>query len=260
MTSRRDRSLVARIGAGSATGVLDVDDPDAVAAAVCAQPGAVAVDVRDLAPCAAAARVRLAELVVDRARQAERRLAERRLADDPAWRPAEDAEPEDDPDADRQAVGFALVVLLLALPAGIAVYVVDGILLAPTLPAAALIGLGAVVLAHRRPVEPAPGGVATASGIGRADDDEHPLAGLDDSPAVRAAEAHLRRQLAAWKMSWWERDEAVPDLPGWAAAMPAGPPITLVAVDPDRRMDAGAHATMTAAAPAAVRVVVLQAR
>jgi hypothetical protein len=80
------------------------------------------------------------------------------------------------------------------------------------------------------------------------------------SPAVLAAEAHLRRALAGWKLHWWQRDEPVPDLGAWSGRLPAGLPVTLVSVDPDGEVDAAAVASMTAAAPAAVRVVVLQPR
>ena len=85
-------------------------------------------------------------------------------------------------------------------------------------------------------------------------------ADVEGSPTVRAAEAHLRRQQAAWKVAWWERDEAAPDLDDWSLRLPAGGPITLVTVDAGAGVDDAAHAEMTAAAPAAVRVVVLQPR
>lgn len=80
------------------------------------------------------------------------------------------------------------------------------------------------------------------------------------SPAVLAAEAHLRRALAGWKLHWWQRDEPVPELDAWSVRLPAGIPLTLVSVDPYGAVDAAAVASMTATAPAAVRVVVLQPR
>lgn len=85
-------------------------------------------------------------------------------------------------------------------------------------------------------------------------------ADVEGSPTVRTAEAHLRRQQAAWKVAWWEREEAAPQLDEWSLRLPSGGPITLVTVDPGANVDHAAHAEMTAAAPAAVRVVVLQPR
>lgn len=83
-------------------------------------------------------------------------------------------------------------------------------------------------------------------------------ADVEGSPTVRAAEAHLRRQQAAWKVAWWEREEAPPELDDWSLRLPAGGPITLVTVDTGAGVALAAHAEMTATAPAAVRVVVLQ--
>lgn len=83
------------------------------------------------------------------ARQAE--LEEDSRGDERSRRTELGAAVEPDPhvDGDRQVVRFALVTLVLALLGGIAVYLADGMVLAPALPAAALLALGAVVLAHR---------------------------------------------------------------------------------------------------------------
>lgn len=80
------------------------------------------------------------------------------------------------------------------------------------------------------------------------------------SPAVLAAEAHLRRALAAWKLHWWQRDEPVPELDAWSVRLPSGIPLTLVSVDPAGEVDAAAVASLSATGPAAVRVVVLRPR
>ena len=246
MASQHDRELVARITAGDARGVLTADDPAAVLDAAGGAEGTVAVD--DLAGAIAAARVRLAEVVVARARRAE---AELLAAVTPRGASAADHPgPEDGRDDDRQAVRFSLAVLLPALAGGTAVYVADGLLLAVLLPAVALAALGVIVLRHRRPAAP---GATPADPLAV-------TAAVGDGPAVRAAEAHLRRQQAAWKLVWWERGEPVPDLASWSPRLAATAPITLVSVDGAGRLDADAHAAMTAAAPAAIRVVVLQAR
>ncbi len=119
----------------------------------------------------------------------------------------------------------------------------------PAALAAARVGLARVLVDRaRRFEEQAPPGAPSGSG-----------AGLHDGPAVRAAEAHLRRQEAAWKLAWWERAEPVPALDGWAPAGGSGP-VTLVVVDADRSIDEGADATRTATGGAAVRLVVLRPR
>jgi len=250
MASEHDLALVDRIRAGTASGVLAADDPEQVAHAASGAAGAVvAVDVGDLDAAVAAARVRLAEQVVARARRAE-------LGGGAASGPAGAVRaPAGARDADRQAVRFALVILVLALAGGVAVFLADGLVLAPALPAVALVALGGVVLAHRRPAaaEPEPVGVV-------ADVPAHAAVDVDAAPAVRAAEAHLRRQRAAWKLVWWERSAPVPDLDDWTRQLGPTVPITLVSVDGAGRFDAGAHAATTTAAPASVRVVVLQAR
>jgi hypothetical protein len=255
MASEHDLALVDRIRAGTASGVLAADDPEQVAHAVSGAGGVVvAVDVGDLDAAVAAARVRLAELVVARARRAELGggAASRPGASGPAGAAGAPAGARD---ADRQAVRFAFVILVLALAGGVAVFLADGLVLAPALPAVALVALGGVVLAHRRPAaaEPEPVGVA-------ADVPAHAAVDVDAAPAVRAAEAHLRRQRAAWKLVWWERSAPVPDLDDWTRQLGPTVPITLVSVDGAGRFDAGAHAATTTAAPASVRVVVLQAR
>jgi hypothetical protein len=248
MASEHDLAVVTRIEAGTATGLLEVDDPaDVVSRAL----GAVRVDVHVLPSAVALARVRLAE-VVARARQAELDLATAR--DARVRPPRTDAQEggDDGRDADRQAVRFALAILVPALIGGIAVHLADGLVLASALPAAALVALAAVVLGHRRPSTAEPTLVPEGPRCDPVD--------VGDAPVVRAAEAHLRRQRAAWKLSWSERDEPVPDLASWSPELTAAIPVTLVAVDPAREIDVDAHATMTATAPAAVHVVVLQPR
>lgn len=246
MASEHDLGLAARIVDGAATGVHAVDDPAAVVDAASGGDRSVAVGLDDLPAAIAAARVRLAEVVVARAQRAEAELVAS-VADAGATAPPGR---DDVRAADRQAVRFALVILVLALAGGIAVYAADGSVLAPALPALALVALGGVVAAHRRPSRPeaAPGPQLEAV-----------AADVDPGPAQRAAEAHLRRHQAAWKLMWWERGEAVPDLDAWSRPM-STPPVTLVSVDRSRQVDHEAHATMTTAVPAAVRVVVLQPR
>ena len=110
-----------------------------------------------------------------------------------------------DRDADRQAVRFALLILLFALAAGLAVYAVDGMLLAPALPAAALVGLGVVVLAHRRPRTAAPlAAPAVGSGLPPGVDRRDRRCGRPRPTCVDSA--------AAWKRTWWERGVTVPEL------------------------------------------------
>ena len=251
MSSEHDRELLARITAGDARGVIGADDPAEVLDAAGRIDGTVAVD-DDLAGAIAAARVRLAELVVARARRAE--AAQIAAVSAPRPAEAEDVGPGDASGEDRQAVRFSLAILVPALVGGIAVYLVDGTLLAPALPAIALAALGTVVLTHRRSREAVPGPAPAPS------DPASVTVEVDDSPAVRAAEAHLRRQRAAWKLVWWEREASVPDLASWSPDLAVTAPITLVSVDAEGRVDAEAYEAMTASAPSAVRVVVLQAR
>ncbi|MFP5320774.1 MAG: hypothetical protein ACLGIC_02900, partial [Acidimicrobiia bacterium] len=83
------------------------------------------------------------------------------------------------------------------------------------------------------------------------------------SPAVRAAEAHLRRQQAAWKLAWWERGLRPVDVATWVGRRDedaGAAPATLVVVDDEGEVDEPLVATMTAALPAAVRVVVVRSR
>lgn len=248
MTSDRDRDLVEGIRTGRALGVVAADDPGAIIAAVTHDVGIVLVDAVELACAVAGARVRIAELLVSRARQAEERAA---VA--PAGVRAQPDRGElDQASADRQAVRFALVILLLALPAGVAVYLADGLVLAPALPAAALVALGVVVVVHRQPSRPQVGAPVEAEPGG-------PPLDVEASPTVRTARAHLRRQEAAWKVAWWERDLAVPELDAWSLRLPVAAPITLVAIDGHGELGDDAVAAMTAAAPDAVRVVVLRA-
>lgn len=252
MVSEHDRELVTRITAGDVRGVLGADDPAAVLAAVGSVDGTVAVDVGDLPGAIAVARVRLAEVVVARARRAED--AALTTLTPPTSSAVGDLGPEDGCDDDRHAVRFSLAILVPALAGGIAVYLANGLLLAPALPAVALAAVGIVVGTNRRPATPVPG-------EGPVPTDPAPAtAAVRDGPAVRAAEAHLRRQHATWKLVWWEREEPVPDLASWSPRLAATAPITLVSVDAAGRLDAEAYAEVTATAPVAVRLVVLQAR
>ncbi len=251
MASEHDLDLVARISGGDASGLLLADDPAGVAAAAAPVDGVVRVDVEDLAAAIAAAQVGLAERVVARARRAEQELVAGSTAP-PDQGTGGDA-PAHHADADRHAIRFSLAILVPALAGGIAVYLADGLLLAPVLPALALALVAGVVLVHRRGAD-APSSAAPAP----EDADLRAVAG--DGPTVRAAEAHLRRQQASWKLAWWEREQPVPNLPAWSAGRATDPAITLVSVDAAGSLDADAHAAMTASTPAAVRVAVLQAR
>jgi hypothetical protein len=79
-------------------------------------------------------------------------------------------------------------------------------------------------------------------------------------PSVRAAEAHLRRQQAAWKLAWWERGLRPLDVATWVGRPDEarGAPSTIVVVDAGREVDDDVLARMTAAVPAAVRVVLVR--
>jgi len=257
MASEHDLELVARISGGDASGVVLADDPDGVAAAAAPVDGVVRVDVEDLAAAIAAAQVGLAERVVARARQAEQaQVVAVTAPSDPA---AGGGGPERHADEDRHAIRFSLAILVPALAGGIAVYVADGLVLAPLLPALALALLAFVVLVHRRGAAPPSSAARTPEPADPGTTAESDVA-LGDGPAVRSAEAHLRRQQASWKLAWWERGQPVPALPGWSAGRTTDPAITLVSVDAAGSLDADAHGAMTASAAAAVRVVVLQAR
>lgn len=275
--------------------VVDADDPDALADALVddgarslppeAVPGWV-VEAQLLRSRAEA--VLAAEGVVARAVASEqaRRLAlvsdasrEQAVAPTPAP-PTDDTDDADDdgddgPDADRNAVRFALVVLAFAQLGGAAVYLADGLLLAAALPAISIVGVLAVALGHRTP-RPAPAvtaqpqpepqpdpelDVVRAPAIGaiRAAPGEGPGEELV-SPVVRAAEAHLRRQVAAWKVAWWERELPPADVGTWLGGTGTSTPATLVVVDAERRVDADLYASMTAALPAAVRLVLVRRR
>lgn len=240
--------VVAAIRDGTAAGFVEVEDPAAVAAQLADQEGVAVVAPDDLPSAVAGVRVRLAAVLVDRARRAEEALSSPSPSSSDVA-----AEGGADVDEDWQAVRFALLILLFALPAGLAVYAVDGMVLAAALPAAALVALGIVVLVHRRPSVSAP----LLPRVEPAQAPVHPPPPVDDAPGVRAAEAHLRRQQAAWKVTWWVRDLAVPALDRWSPALgEASAPATIVVVDGDRTLDGDAGAP----APPAVRVVVLRAR
>lgn len=283
MLSDHDEALVARLRAGAGCTRAAADDPDAVARAIAAA-GAQLVGVADLAavldaaPAVAAGppgvdpravggegerlallarRVLDAEEVVAAARSFERERAARVLVARPRVPDApevDDEAPEDGAHADHQAVRFALVVLVLAQLGGIAVFVAAGDLLGVVAPAVALVGLALVVAFHQRPARtpaaPDRSPSAAAEPAPWCEPD------LTASPTVRAAEAHLRRQRAAWKVAWWEREQPVPDPMAWLT----GGPRTVVCVDAAGAVDAEAYATMTAGLPAVIRVVLLEPR
>lgn len=280
MPSGHDEDLVARLRAGSGSFRAEADDPVGVAAALVASAGAELVDVADLiaaepsGPVVAdrprsngprpaggegdelavlARRVCEAEEVVagavafEQARAA--RLAEARSV--AAASTAADDEAAAGARADHQAVRFALVVLVLAQLGGIAVFVAAGDLLAVVVPAVALVGLASVVAFHQRPAPTSPPAPSPAR-----EHEPEPGTDVTASPAVRAAQAHLRRQQAAWKVAWWDRQQPVPDPTGWGI----GGVRTVVCVDRDGALDERAYATMTAGLPAVIRVVVLVPR
>lgn len=278
--TEHDLTLLERIRAEPSSQLVHADDPTALAAAL-GRAGA-----RSLAADEVAGWVTEAQLLRSRAEAvlaAEEVLAgavaferDRRLAlagaalagapERAAPTDAGDQHDDDDgPDADRGAVRFALVVLTLAQVGGIAVYVADGLLLAAALPAVTILGVIGVVLAHRRPPSPRQPdddripsiSVPRAAGAAL---DARSEQGSPGSPAVRAAEAHLRRQLAAWKVAWWERDLPPADVGTWLGGPPSTEPATLVVVDPEHRVDTDLYEAMTAALPAAVRVVLVRSR
>lgn len=264
--------------------VVDADAPAALAEALLGSGG------RALAPGDVAGWVAEAQLLRARAEAvlAAEHVVARAVASEQARRSAlliadhereavpevpEDGAEDDDedgPDADRGAVRFALVVLAVAQVGGIAVHVADDMLLAAALPAVSILAVLAVVLAHRRPVrrpvgEPEVAAAAADVGDVRpgpapSDHATAPVDAVPASPVVRAAEAHLRRQLAAWKLAWWERELPPADVGTWLGGPGAGPPATLVVVDADRQVDHDLYAAMTAALPAAVRVVLVRPR
>lgn len=285
MLSGHDEALVAGLRAGAGSVFAVADDPDAVAQALVtagAEPVSAAellaglrtgslfadrpravdprpVDVEDERLALLARRVLDGEELVSRARSFERARAHRLLADRSAATAhapdAADPSVDDDADADHHAVRFALVVLVLAQLGGIAVFVAAGDLLAVVVPAVALVGLALVVAFHQRSPRRRPPTVPATAAPGF--DDPRSLAEVvAASPTVRAAEAHLRRQQAAWKVAWWQRERPVPDPVAWLL----GGPATVVCVDRGGEVDEAAYATMTAELPAVIRVVVLEPR
>lgn len=288
--SGHDEALVASLRAGTVSARAAADDPDAVARALVRVAGAELVGTADLV-----AAVRAGSLVADRPRMVDPRpvdvegerlsvLARRvlegeevvslarsfertrahRLQMDRAAAPlaapgAADGSQEDDAHADHQSVRFALVVLVLAQLGGVAVFAAAGDLLAVVAPAAALVALALVVGHHQRPPRgrPAPAPAPAAATPAPFPDDPRSMAEIvAASPTVRAAEAHLRRQQAAWKVAWWQRQQPVPDPVAWLR----GGPATVVCVDGDGEVDEAVYATMVAELPAVTRVVVLEPR
>lgn len=290
MLSGHDEALVAGLRAGAVSTRAAADDPDAVARELVRAGGAELVGAADLVAAlqsgslvadrprvvdprpvdvagerlaVLARRVLDGEEVVALARAHERTRAHRLLADRSATPAAstgaDDAPDEGDAHADHQAVRFALVVLVLAQLGGIAVFVAAGDLLAVVAPAGALVALALVVAYHQRPPRrgSARPSARTAASPAPGFDDPRLLAEVvAASPTVRAAEAHLRRQQAAWKVAWWEREQPVPDPVTWLR----GGPATVVCVDRDGEVDEAVYATMTAELPAVIRVVVLEPR
>lgn len=272
---QHDLGVIGDLLGGAGSALVRAHDPEAVARAVVDAVGGVSVVGAEQLPAAIAdaragthqddrlrghaERVRAAERVVAGAIATEasrtEALSEREAiaapaADEPAA--PEPAAPEHAAAvADRQAIRFALVILLLAQLGGLAVFLVDGDLFALVVPAVALVGLAVVVVIHHRPHAEEPR--ATGELDGQPATPPAPVR-LPPSPAVRAAEAHLRRQQAAWKVAWWERGLTPPPVSSWDGG-PA--PTTLVAVDHAGAIDEAAFATMTAGLPAVIRVVVI---
>jgi len=290
-----DAAVVERLRAGRASEVVEADDPDGVTSAL-VDAGARRIPADEVDAWLGEARalrsladdVLAAEEVLAGAEAAERaRRAALVAAPDPVDDPASpdpapeaaDDEEGDGPAADRAAVRFSLVVLALAQVGGIAVYVEDGLLLAALAPALTIVGILAVYLASRAPV-PAPQPMSDPDGgrSGRGngtqgsrsrDQDEEAGAGgevvdagdVPPGPVIRAAEAHLRRRQAAWKVAWWERGLPPADVSSWVGpARGDEPPATLVVLDPAGDVPDEVVATMGAAVPAAVRVVVVRRR
>jgi hypothetical protein len=281
-----DLELLERLRADPTSAVVAADDPTAVAEALVAD-GARRVPPEDVTAWAdeavelraRAEAVLAAEEVLARTRAHERARRAALVAGEPdVSQLSPGGRPRRRPPlpaADRQALRFSLGVLVLAQLGGIAVYVADRSVVAVALPAVAIAGVLAVHALHRRSV---PGGrrprsrrpgqpgteVEADPGAldGPVDPSEEPAEGpVLDAPAVRAAEAHLRRRQAAWKLAWWERDLAPTDVGTWLGGPAHGAaPATLVVVDDDAAVDPSVHATMTAALPAAVRVVLIRSR
>ena len=275
---QRDLEVVGDLIGGAGSTLVTVHDPLGVARAlVDAVAGARLVDAEQLVDTIAevraaihpddrlrahAERVRAAERVLagavaTEASRAEALVIEREAeapvavaVDEPAA-PMPPAVDRAEVVADRQTIRFALVILVLAQLGGLAVFVVGGDLIAAVVPALALIGLAGVVLTHHRPhTEERGAGGDDAAAPASIPAPVH----LPSSPAVRAAEAHLRRQQAAWKVAWWERGLTPPPVSSWDGAPMTA---TLVAVDRDGTVDDAAFATMTAGLPAVIRVVVV---
>jgi len=287
-----DVALVERLRAGRATEAVEADDPDAVAVALeadgarrvpAAEAGRWLAEAEALRSLADA--VLAAEEVLARAEAAER--TRRALAapvaadagpdDGPGAGPDErgagdlagpdDDEEEDGPAADRAAVRFALVVLGLAQVGGLAVHAADDMPVAALAPALAIVGVLAVHLSTRGPAaapvegapEPSEPPAAPAAAVVDAPDGD--AGDVPPGPVVRAAEAHLRRRRAAWKVAWWERGLAPADVGRWVGpARGDEAPATLVVPDPDGEVGDDAVARIGAAVPAGVRVVVLRGR
>lgn len=277
--TEHDLVLLEQLRAGTAAGAVEADDPTAVAGALVAD-GARQVPAPSAASWAEEAEVlrRLADAVLAaeevvagaRAHERSQRAAPAEVGlpapsgvgvDRHADRHAEG------PDADRAAVRFAVAILVPALAGGAAVYVADGTLLAVAAPAVSLAGVVAVALAHHPRRYAGAASSEGASGHDRRTVTDPPparagaVAEVPASPAVRAAEAHLRRQEAAWKVAWWERGLAPVDVGRWIGPPADGAPrATLVVVDDADQVPDRLVATMAAAVPAAVRVVVVRGR
>jgi hypothetical protein len=274
-----DRELVERMRRHPTSAVVEADQPEAVAGALIgsgarALPPAVvpvwlgeAELLRDRAEAVLAAeRVVAGAVAHERARRAQLLACPSAAEDGPAPTPDAEAQPgDDDPHADRDAVRFALVILAAAQVGGIAVYVADGLLLAAALPAAAILGVVGVALAHR----PGPADRRTPGSVPpdrepSPTDTGHPAGARAGEPggpppAVRAAEAHLRRQQAAWKLAWWERELPPAQVGDWLDAGGRAP-ATLVVVDPAGEVAPDVFTAMAAALPASVRVFLVRGR
>lgn len=275
--SEHDRDLVDDLRADTGSRQVEADDPESVARELVDSLAAEIVDADQLADTVAAhrraalgageraelrelaGRVSRAEEVVAGADGAERARVAALLEPDARPRSGEPDEAGAGAAADRQAIRFALVILVLAQVGGLAVFVADGDRYAAALPAGALLALGAVVAFHRWPRHPRSASAAAAPVTTGPVAAPSALVAVDRSasPTVRAAEAHLRRQRAAWKVAWWARGLPVPPVASWEPDEGATDPVTLVHLDHGA---GGAPLTEPMALPATVRVVVVSPR
>jgi len=306
--TEHDLAVLERVRAERTSLVVEAEEPEVVAEAIVADgarrvpPAELGTWVEEAALLRERADAVLAAEVVVAGAIAHEQAARAALLGQPAEVPPDDvpapASTDDDERhehdedgeldgarADRQAVRFALAVLLPAQLAGLAVYVADGTLLAVLAPALALVYVLLTAVTHRTPdppsavpvhADPSDEGPARAgtlreevrtpttgdAGAAPGDVTGRPdgVGRLPEPPALRTAHAHLRRQQAAWKLAWWERGLAPLDVATWVGRPgDEGEPSTILVVDRDREVDEVVLARLTAAVPAAVRVVLVRA-